>query len=153
MKKLALMTAVLTISFSTITVATQKNEIYIKQEPKMVVKASEKNKKEDNKEEKKSSYKHYQTGIASFYGGRHHGGPTASGERFNQNAMTAAHKTLPFGTRVKVTSLRTGRSVIVRINDRGPYVRGRVIDLSRGAFSKIASTGSGITRVKLEIVK
>lgn len=73
--------------------------------------------------------------------------PTASGERFNPNAMTAAHKTLPLGTRLKVTNTATGKSVVVRINDRGPYVGGRCLDLSRGAFAKIAPVSAGIARV------
>lgn len=74
-------------------------------------------------------------GIASFYGRDFAGRPTATGERFNPEAMTAAHRSLPFGTRVRVTNTRNGRSVVVRINDRGPFIRGRVIDLSTGAGS------------------
>jgi rare lipoprotein A len=89
-------------------------------------------------------------GIASFYGREHHGGPTASGERFNMNAMTAAHRTAPLGSRLKVTNLRNGKSVVVRINDRGPYIKGRVIDLSRGAADVLGFTGAGLTRVALE---
>jgi rare lipoprotein A len=76
----------------------------------------------------------------------------ASGGWFNPNAMTAAHKTLPFGTRVRVTHSGNGRSVIVRINDRGPYVKGRIIDLSRAAASAIGMTGQGIARVSMEIL-
>ncbi len=91
-------------------------------------------------------------GIASFYGREHHGGPTASGERFNMNAMTAAHRTAPLGSRLKVTNLRNGKSVVVRINDRGPFVRGRIIDLSRGAADVLGFTGAGLTRVALEPV-
>jgi len=78
--------------------------------------------------------------------------PTASGERFDQSAYTAAHRKLPFGTKVKVTNVRTGKSVIVRINDRGPFVKGRIIDLSRSAFSKIGDTRAGVIDVKLEVV-
>lgn len=88
-------------------------------------------------------------GIASFYGGRHHGGPTASGERFNMHAMTAAHRTAPLGSHLKVTNLRNGKSVVVRINDRGPFVRGRIIDLSRGAAEVLGFTGAGLTRVSV----
>ena len=91
------------------------------------------------------------TGIASYYGGKFHGRSTASGEIFNKNAMTAAHRSLPFGTKVKVTNLRNGRSVLVRVNDRGPHVRGRVIDLSQAAAKKIGL--KGVVRVKLEVVK
>jgi len=92
------------------------------------------------------------TGVASYYGKRFHGRLTANGERFNMNAMTAAHKTLPFGTRVRVTNPANGRSVTVRINDRGPFIRGRTIDLSRGAASKIGMISRGHARVKLDIV-
>lgn len=73
--------------------------------------------------------------------------PTASGEWFNPNAMTAAHKTLPMGTRLKVTNKATGKSVVVRINDRGPYVGGRCLDLSRAAFAKIAPVSAGVANV------
>lgn len=93
-----------------------------------------------------------QEGQASWYGGSFHGQPTANGERFNQNALTAAHKTLPFGTRVRVINPRTGQSVIVRINDRGPFVRGRIIDLSVAAARAIDTYDSGIAQVRLEIL-
>ncbi|OXT02900.1 hypothetical protein B7H23_03205 [Notoacmeibacter marinus] len=86
-------------------------------------------------------------GKASWYGPGFHGKKTASGERFNQNAMTAAHKTLPLGTKVKVTNKRNGRSIVVRINDRGPYAHGRVLDLSKGAASKLGFIRSGHTSV------
>jgi rare lipoprotein A len=91
-----------------------------------------------------------ENGIASYYGTSR--GKTASGERVNPNGLTAAHRTLPFGSIVKVTALKSGRSVIVRINDRGPFIRGRVIDLTRGAFGQIASLRSGIVRVQLEVI-
>jgi rare lipoprotein A len=94
----------------------------------------------------------FQTGKASWYGGRFHGGPTASGERYNQNSMTAAHKKLPMGTRVRVTNLANGKSCIVRINNRGPYIRGRIIDLSRAAFQKISSLNSGVIHVRIELL-
>lgn len=103
--------------------------------------------------EEREKYTHFQTGMASYYGGSWHGKKTANGEIFNENSLTAAHKTLPFGTKVKVTNLDNGKSVVVRINNRGPYSRGRVIDLSKAAFSKIASTSKGVTRVKLEVAK
>lgn len=89
-------------------------------------------------------------GTASYYGKAHHGKRTASGERFNQNALTAAHRTLPFGTRVKVTNLANGRSVIVRINDRGPFGRGRIIDVSRKAAEQLNMLRTGTARVRLE---
>ena len=103
--------------------------------------------------EEREKYTHFQTGMASYYGGSWHGKKTANGEIFNENSLTAAHKTLPFGTKVKVTNLDNGKSVVVRINDRGPYSKGRVIDLSKVAFSRIASTSKGVTRVKLEVAK
>jgi rare lipoprotein A len=93
-----------------------------------------------------------QQGMASWYGPGFHGRLSASGERFNQNAMTAAHRTLPFGTRVRVINQNNGRSVIVRINDRGPFVRGRIIDLSVEAARKIGMYGSGIAPVEVEVL-
>ena len=92
------------------------------------------------------------SGKASYYGNQHHNKLTASGERFDQNVLTAAHRTLPFGTRVRVTNTRNSQSVVVRINDRGPFVRGRIIDLSKAAFERIASTRAGVIRVRLERV-
>ncbi len=89
-------------------------------------------------------------GMASFY---HEPQPTASGERFNADGITAAHKSLPFGTRVKVTYMATGQSVVVRINDRGPYVGGRIIDLSRGAARAIGMVGAGVGRVRMTCVQ
>jgi rare lipoprotein A len=92
------------------------------------------------------------SGMASWYGPGFNGNQSASGEIFNQNAMTAAHKTLPFGTRVQVTNLDNGRSVVVRINDRGPYAHGRVIDLSAAAARILGVMQSGVAPVRLEIV-
>lgn len=92
-------------------------------------------------------------GIASFYGTEFNGRRTASGEKFSNNTLTAAHKTLPFGSKVLVTNVRNGKSVIVRINDRGPYVHGRIIDLSRTAAKQIGLGSSGTTRVKLVVLK
>ncbi|WP_127089524.1 septal ring lytic transglycosylase RlpA family protein [Aquabacter cavernae] len=90
-----------------------------------------------------------QTGTASYYW---QGRGTASGERFNANAMTAAHRSLPFNTKVKVTNLGNGRSVVVRINDRGPFIRSRIIDVSRGAANELGFTGRGLTQVKLTVL-
>ena len=95
----------------------------------------------------------YQIGQASYYGKKFHGRKTANGERFDMYAMTAAHRKLPFGTEVRVTNLVNGRSVVVRINDRGPFVRGRIIDLSYGAAKEIGLIQSGVAKVKLDIVK
>ena len=91
-----------------------------------------------------------ETGTASYYGARHHGKKTASGEPFNQNALTAAHRRLPFGTQVKVTNLDNDKSVVVRINDRGPHTRGRLIDLSRKAAEQLGMIGSGTARVRVQ---
>jgi rare lipoprotein A len=89
-------------------------------------------------------------GKASFYADQFHGRKTANGETFNMDKLTAAHPSLPFGTLVRVTNLRNGKDVIVRINDRGPFVKGRIIDLSIGAAKEIGLIKSGTTRVKLE---
>lgn len=92
---------------------------------------------------------HYQSGIASYYWQPQR---VASGGWFNPNAMTAAHRSLPFGTRVRVTHRASGRSVVVTINDRGPYIGGRVIDLSRAAASALGMTGAGLANVSLSIL-
>ena len=89
-------------------------------------------------------------GVASFYT---EGQQTASGEKFDTHDLTAAHPTLPFGTRLRVTNVATGRSVTVRINDRGPYVPGRVVDVSRSAANALGMVESGIARVKLDVVQ
>ncbi|MFI8745388.1 septal ring lytic transglycosylase RlpA family protein [Pseudomonas sp. NPDC077186] len=91
-----------------------------------------------------------ETGKASYYGDRHHGRKTASGERFDQHALTAAHRSLPFGTRVRVTNLSNERSVVVRINDRGPFVRGRIIDVSRAAAERLGMLRAGVVPVRVE---
>lgn len=93
-----------------------------------------------------------EVGVASWYGPGFHGKKTANGERYNQNALTAAHKLLPFNTDIRVTNLDNGRSVIVRINDRGPFVDNRIIDLSRKAAATIGMIGPGTARVRLEAV-
>lgn len=97
--------------------------------------------------------RHTEEGLASWYGPGFAGKPTASGERFVPCKRTAAHKTLPFGTRVRVTNLRNGRSVVVRINDRGPFVEGRIIDLSKGAARAIGMIDAGVVEVRLVVVK
>ncbi|RMV43502.1 Rare lipoprotein A [Pseudomonas syringae pv. helianthi] len=91
-----------------------------------------------------------ETGTAAYYGAQHHGNRTASGEAFNQNALTAAHRQLPFGTRVKVTNLDNDRSVVVRINDRGPHTRGRLIDVSREAAEQLGMLRSGTAPVRVQ---
>jgi rare lipoprotein A len=92
-------------------------------------------------------------GKASYYGARHHGNKTASGERFDQNALTAAHRSLPFGSRVLVTNLRNDKSVVVRINDRGPYSKGRLIDLSHKAAAQIDMLRAGVVPVRVEALE
>jgi len=89
-------------------------------------------------------------GLASFYA---EGSKTASGEKFDGHELTAAHRTLPFGTQVRVTNVANGRSVTVRINDRGPFVRGRVVDVSYLAAKTLGMTGRGIAKVKLDVVQ
>lgn len=88
-----------------------------------------------------------QSGMASWYGPGFHGRRTASGERFNQNDMTAAHRSLPFGTRVRVVNQTSGTSVVVRINDRGPHVRGRIIDLSKASARALGIGGAAPVRL------
>jgi rare lipoprotein A len=99
-----------------------------------------------------SSGEHQMEGVAAYYSNKFNGRKTASGQRFNNGAMTAAHNTLPFGTRVKITNVKNNRSVVVRINDRGPTTPGRVFDLTRAAASKIGYVRSGLTDVRAEIV-
>ncbi len=88
--------------------------------------------------------------MASFYT---EGTKTASGEKFNTNELTAAHPTLPFGTKLRVTNVASGQSVTVRVNDRGPFVRGRVVDVSYAAAETLGMVGGGVAKVKLDVVK
>ena len=92
------------------------------------------------------------TGTASWYGPAFHGKRAADGSRFNTDEYTAAHKTYPFGTLVKVTNLKNSKSCVVKITDRGPYAHGRIIDLSKKAAEDIGMLGSGVAKVKLEVV-
>ncbi len=91
-------------------------------------------------------------GTASWYGRNHHGQRTASGEIFDMHGLMAAHRTLPFGTRVRVTNVETGQSVVVRIVDRGPYVDGRIIDVSYAAARALGMVERGVARVRLELL-
>ncbi len=100
-----------------------------------------------------ASLEFYESGQATWYGAALHGNLTASGEPFNMYDNTAAHKTLPFGTRVKVTNMQNGKSVVVRITDRGPFAPGRVIDLSMAAAQQVDMISSGVVPAKLEIVR
>jgi rare lipoprotein A len=94
-----------------------------------------------------------QRGYASYYAQYHEGLRTASGERFHPEALTAAHRSLPFGTRVRVTNLANGRHVIVRINDRGPYVRGRMLDVSYAAARQLGMLQSGVGRIRMQVLR
>ncbi len=94
-----------------------------------------------------------QTGQASWYGKPFHGRRTASGERYDMSRLTAAHRTLPFGARVRVIRLDNRRTVVVRITDRGPFKHGRIIDLSKGAARKIGLVDDGIARVRIEVIR
>ncbi|MEP7083897.1 MAG: septal ring lytic transglycosylase RlpA family protein [Betaproteobacteria bacterium] len=100
----------------------------------------------------KEAREHAMEGLAAYYSSRLQGRKTASGKPFDQNALTAAHPTLPFGSQVKVTNIKNGRSVIVRINDRGPTQAGRVIDLSRAAANRLGIRRGGMAQVKLEVL-
>jgi len=91
-------------------------------------------------------------GFASYYGSEFHGRPTASGERYDSDGLSAAHRTLPFGTRVRVTNLKNGRSVVVTITDRGPFRRGRIVDVSRRAARELGFLRAGVARVRLEVI-
>jgi rare lipoprotein A len=95
----------------------------------------------------------YASGFASYYGSEFHGRRTASGEIYDMNAMTAAHRMLPFGTMVEVENVENGREVIVRINDRGPFVPGRILDLSREAALRLGMMQTGTARVNLRLVE
>jgi rare lipoprotein A len=99
------------------------------------------------------SVRRVQEGVASFYGEDFHGRKTANGEIYDMFAMTAAHRALPFHTRVLVTNLDNGKKVEVRINDRGPFIKGRIIDLSFGAARRIGMVGPGTARVRLEVLE
>lgn len=91
-----------------------------------------------------------QSGKASYYARMHHGQRTANGETHDQNALVAAHRSLPFGTRVRVANEQNGKQVVVRINDRGPFRRGRIIDVSRAAAAQLDMLRSGVVRVRIE---
>ncbi|MCK4755525.1 septal ring lytic transglycosylase RlpA family protein [candidate division WOR-3 bacterium] len=100
-----------------------------------------------------ASSSYVQSGKASYYGDKFHGKKTASGEVFNKWDYTCAHKKLPFGTKLKVTNLKNKKSVIVKVNDRGPFVKGRIIDLSYAAAKKIDMIKDGVIKVKIEKVR
>jgi rare lipoprotein A len=118
------------------------------EEPKKIVLPAE-----PKKDEVRTTTTNVELGKASYYGDKFQGRPTANGELYDRNKLTAAHKTLPFGTMCKVTNIANGKSVVVKVNDRGPFTPGRVIDLSYKAFTMIGGIGSGVIEVKVEVVK
>ena len=103
--------------------------------------------------EAEPAFEHLADGVASYYGHELAGNRTASGERFNPKALTAAHRTLPLGTKLKVTNKSNGKSVIVRVNDRGPFVKKRLIDLSLGAAQQVGMVAAGHAAVRLELLR
>ena len=104
------------------------------------------------KKQKATRASNHRDGTASWYGAAHHGRLTASGERFNMNSLTAAHRSLPFGTRLLVTNKDTGKSVTVRVTDRGPYVGGRILDLSRAAASRLGMLKTGTAKISMVVL-
>lgn len=107
-----------------------------------------------NAQTETKQYKNYnQSGVASWYGRQFHGRTTANGEKFNMHNMTAAHKTLPLGCVVRVTNKANGKSVIVKVNDRGPFVGNRVLDLSYAASKALDFTDKGVANVKIEVIQ
>lgn len=100
-----------------------------------------------------SPAKSVETGLASYYGAEFHGKKTASGEIFDQEKLTCAHRKLPFGTMVKVTNLSNRKTIVVRVNDRGPWISGRVIDVSYAAARKLDMIAEGVIKVRIEVVK
>lgn len=95
---------------------------------------------------------HVETGLASYYGHQYHGRTTANGETYDENALTAAHRTLPFGSRVRVTNLANGKQVVLRVNDRGPFVAGRIIDVSFRGARELDFVRAGVVKVRIEVL-
>ena len=104
----------------------------------------------EQREEREPEASGGEVGLASFYSRRHHGRRTASGARFDMHALTCAHRTAPFGTRLRVTDVDSGRSVVVTVTDRGPFKRGRVVDLSLAAARRLGMVSRGVARVRVE---
>jgi rare lipoprotein A len=94
-----------------------------------------------------------ENGEASFYADKHENRKTASGERYNHDLKTAAHRTIPLGSTINVTNIANGKSVVAKVNDRGPFAQGRIVDLSKSAFSSIADTASGVITVQIEVIE
>lgn len=103
-------------------------------------------------EAKATQETHQLTGISSYYGGFHHGHKTASGEVFNMHALTAAHRTLPLGSRIQVTNLSNGKRITLKVTDRGPYKTGRILDVSQGAAKALGMLKSGTAKVHIQLL-
>ena len=124
--------------------------------PEFSSKKKEKQKSSKNKSKKKSTFNKSKTvykGISSYYGPKFHGKLTANGEIFDMYGVTAAHKEFPFNTVVRVTNEKNGKSLLIRINDRGPYIAGRILDCSFGAAKKLGFVGEGTAKVKIEVLE
>ena len=121
--------------------------------PRYASKTSNINPKKSSKKSNNSNHKKQYTGISSYYGTQFHGKLTANGEVFDMYGVTAAHKTLPLGTVARITNLENDKSVILRINDRGPYIAGRILDCSYGAALKLDFVSKGTTKVKIDIIE
>lgn len=173
-KILAVLTAMtFTLSAVTSVAAEDKKKTNKEYVTKKAQKTKDKNKKTSSKKEAKhkkaaskktaskklspenveTDSRYTQTGGASFYAAKFNGRRTANGEIYRDHLLTAAHRTLPLGTYVKVTNLRNGKQVVVRINDRGPFIKGRIIDLSKSAAKKIDMIQAGVVKVKVEVLK
>lgn len=139
--------------------AAKKSEAKVKPSKKAVKSAQKiaKNKTAKNKDSLAQKHKntprqHFQSGVASYYSDKFNGRRTANGERFDNGAMTAAHRSLPFGTLIEVTNMRNGKKVVVRVNDRGPYAHARVLDLSRSAARQLGMHNTGVAQVKVAVL-
>lgn len=145
MKKITLYTIISILTFSGCSIFNTNTTTYYKKskKPQQSYTPHSYNKKKET---------FTQVGLASYYGAQYNGSLTASGERLNINKLTAAHRTLPFGTLVKVTALDSQKSVTVKINDRGPFIKGRIIDLTDSAAKKIGIIQKGIAKVKIEVI-
>ena len=117
------------------------------------IKGKKSKENKDDAEEAVKAAKEKLSGMVSWYSDKFHGRKTSSGELYDKNELTAAHPSLPFGTKVKVTNKKNGKSVVVKINDRGPHTKSRVLDLSKSAFNEIGSIDSGVLNIDMEVIK
>lgn len=140
-------------------VVAKKSEANVKQSKKAVKSTQKiaKNKTAKKKislaqKHKNTPRQHFQSGVASYYADKFNGRRTANGERFDNKEMTAAHRSLPFGTLIEVTNMRNGKKVVVRVNDRGPYTHARVLDLSKNAARQLGMHNTGVAQVKVAVL-